>query len=211
MGISMITDINEYFAKGCDRCARFATPDCAVQHWAKGLADLRAICLGLGLTETVKWGHPCYMYADRNIAIFGAFRDNFRLSFMNGALLEDEGKHLEKLGPNTSTPTILCFRSNTEVSARADLIRAYLTELMGYADAGIRPAPKHHADLVLPDELVTAFDMDADYAAGFDALTPGRRRGWNLHFTSAKQSTTRDNRIAKARDKIMAGKGWNER
>lgn len=207
----MITDVNDYFVKGCDRCPRFATPECSTQIWTQGLADLRTICLSLGLTETVKWGHPCYMHGDRNIAIFGAFQDNFRISFMNGSLLKDTENVLEKNGPNTEYATVLKFRSHADVAAHADTIRAYLTELMGYADAGIKPAPREHGDLVLPDEVTTAFDNDPDYAAAFDDLTPGRQRGWNLHFTSAKQSATRDNRIAKARDAILAGKGWNER
>ena len=207
----MITDINDYFTKGCDRCARFNTPDCSALIWADGLAELRQICLDLGLRETVKWGHPCYMHSNRNIAIFGAFRDNFRLSFMNGSLLRDPEGVLEKLGPNTENATVLYFRHNDDVKARAPIIRAYLAELMGYAENGIKPAPKHRADLVLAPELVDALDADPRLAEAFEALTPGRKRGWNLHFTGAKQSATRVRRIEKAHPQIIAGKGWNER
>jgi uncharacterized protein YdeI (YjbR/CyaY-like superfamily) len=207
----MITDVADYFAKGCDRCARFSTPACSTQIWGKGLADLRTICLELGLQETVKWGHPCYMHAGRNIAVFGAFQDNFRLSFMNGSLLKDTQKVLEKNGPNTENATTIKFHSDADVAKHADTIRAYLVELMSYAEAGIKPTPKHHADLVLPQELIDALDVDPDLAAAFDALTPGRKRGWNLHFTCAKKSATRRIRIAKARPNILAGKGWNER
>ncbi len=207
----MITDVEDYFSKGCDRCPRFNTSACSTQKWASGLAALRTLCLDLDLDETVKWGHPCYMHAGRNIAIFGAFQDNFRLSFMNGSLLKDTAKVLEKNGPNTENATILRFFDDADVLNRADLIRAYLIELMQYAEQGIKPAPKMHDELVLTDEMITAFDNDGEFAAAFDALTPGRRRGWNLHITSAKKSATRDNRIAKARPKIIAGKGWNER
>lgn len=70
----MITDIKDYFAKGCGRCERFSTPSCSARRWANGLSDLRRICLEVGLVETVKWGHPCYMHAGRNIAIIGATR-----------------------------------------------------------------------------------------------------------------------------------------
>jgi len=161
----MIIQIDDYFDKGCDRSAKFATPACATQIWAEGLAKLRSICLDLGLTETVKWGHPCYMHGDRNIAIFGAFRDSFRLSFMNGALLKDAGGVLERNGPNTRNATVLNFRSAQDVADRETIIRGYLTELMGYADAGIKPAPASHDDLSLPDELLAAFDSDPDLAA----------------------------------------------
>ena len=55
----MITDIEDYFTKGCGRCDRFETAECSTKLWAQGLADLRALCLAAGLTEAVKWGHPC--------------------------------------------------------------------------------------------------------------------------------------------------------
>ncbi|HHC30045.1 MAG TPA: hypothetical protein ENK80_05735, partial [Rhodobacterales bacterium] len=79
----MITNPDVYFTMGCGRCARFATPDCSAHVWSDGQTALRAICRDLGLEEVAKWGHPVYMHAGRNIAIMGAFRDNFRLTFMN--------------------------------------------------------------------------------------------------------------------------------
>ena len=79
----MITDVEEYFALGCGRCPRFETPECSTQIWAEGLAELRRLCLAAGLEETAKWGHPCYMAAGRNIAIIGAFQQDFRLTFFN--------------------------------------------------------------------------------------------------------------------------------
>lgn len=207
----MISDIEDYFTKGCGRCARFETADCSVQHWAEGLAYLRALCLDLGLVETVKWGHPCYMHADRNIAVFGAFRQNFRLSFMNASLLTDPKAILQRAGPNARTPTMVTFQSLDDVIRLDATVRAYLSELMAFAQAGIKPPPRPHAAPDMPDELIDALDTDVDLAAAFHALTPGRQRGWCLHFNSAKQPATRINRIAKARDKILNGKGWNER
>jgi CDGSH-type Zn-finger protein len=44
----------------------------------------------------------------------------------------------------------------------------------------------------------------------FEALTPGRQRGYLLHFSSAKQSETRIQRIDKCKNKILAGKGFND-
>ena len=84
----MITDIEDYFSKGCGRCDRFATPDCSTRQWDRGLRRLRQICLDAGLVETVKWGHPCYMRSGRNIVILGAFRGDFRISFFDAALIQ---------------------------------------------------------------------------------------------------------------------------
>ena len=206
----MITDIEDYFAKGCGRCERFATQDCSTRRWAKGLDELRRVCLAAGLVETVKWGHPCYMHADRNIAIIGAFRDDFRITFFDAALLRDSKGVLEKRGPNTRHRDLIRFLSNAQVAEMKVTVRAYLKEAMGYADAGIRP-PKEKSEIELPDELVEALDADPELAEAFHSLTPGRQRSYVINLNSAKTSATRSARIVKFRQKIIAGQGANER
>lgn len=206
----MITDIEDYFTKGCGRCERFATPDCSTRRWQDGLNALRRICRDIGLAETVKWGHPCYMHAGRNIALFGAFRDDFRLSFMNAALLKDPEGILVANGPNTQTRNIIRFRDNGQVAKMEPVIRAYLAEAMGYAEAGLT-APKAQGEIELPEELVAALDSDPELAEAFHNLTPGRQRSYVINLNGAKQSATRVARIAKFRDRIIAGKGALER
>ncbi|WP_308950382.1 YdeI/OmpD-associated family protein [Thalassobacterium maritimum] len=62
-----------------------------------------------------------------------------------------------------------------------------------------------------PQELIEAFEQNADFKAAFAALTPGRQRGYLLYFTSAKQSKTKAARIEKCMPKVFSCKGWNER
>ena len=206
----MITDIEDYFTKGCGRCPRFATPDCSSRLWNDGLRTLRRICVDAGLTETVKWGHPCYTHAGRNIAIIGAFRDDFRLSFFNAALMKDPKGLLEKSGPNTAHADVIRFTAPEQVYELEPTIRAYLAEAMDYAQKGILP-PKLTRSLELPDELIEAMDTDPELAEAFHTLTPGRQRSYVIVLSSAKQAQTRINRILKFRDKIIAGKGATER
>lgn len=207
---AMITDIEDYFTKGCGRCDRFATPDCSTRFWVQAQTDLRRILLDMGLSEHVKWGHPCYMHAGRNICIMGAFRDNMRLSFMNAALMKDPEGILERQGPNTQTPDMIRITDNAQVAAMEPVIRAYLREAMDYAERGILPE-KVARDLTLPDELVEAMDSDPDLAEAFHALTPGRQKSYVIALASAKTAATRVNRIAKYRPHILAGKGALER
>jgi len=115
----MIAEIEDYFAKGCGRCARFDTADCATRHWAAGLAALRRICLAAGLSEHVKWGHPCYMHAGRNIALIGAFRGDFRLSFFDAALMRDPEGILEPQGPNARHAGTIRFTDTARPEAMA--------------------------------------------------------------------------------------------
>ena len=206
----MITDPDVYFVDGCGRCDRFATPDCSTRLWLPGLLTLRRIALEVGLTETAKWGHPCYMHAGRNICLIGAFRGDFRLTYMNAVLLKDAGGLLERQGPNTRHPDCLRFTHNDAPARLEPVIRAYLVEAMTYADRGLLP-PKEPTELTLPEELVEALDADPDLAEAFAALTPGRQKSWALHLNSARTSATRLARIAKSRPKILAGKGATER
>jgi len=208
--VRMITEIEDFFARGCGRCDRFDTPDCATRLWAEGLAALRAICREAGLEETVKWGHPCYMHAGRNIAIIGAFRGDFRLSFFNAALMKDPEGLLERQGPNTRHPDLIRFTDAAGVSARASTLRAYLDEATGYAEAGVKPA-RDDAPLDMPGELVEALDADPELAEAFHALTPGRQKSYVINLNGAKAAATRHARIARFREKILAGKGANER
>jgi len=206
----VITDIEDYFTKGCGRCDRFTTPECSTQVWHDGLEALRGICRDAGLDEAVKWGHPCYMHSGRNIAIIGALRCDFRLSFFDAALLTDPEGVLERQGPNTRHPDMIRFTEEAGVQRLAPVISAYLAEAMGYAEAGIRP-PKEPQDRDLPDEIVAAIDADPELAEAFHALTPGRRNSYAVNLNGAKTSATRMARIAKFRDRILAGKGATER
>lgn len=205
----MISDIEDYFSKGCGRCERFATSDCSTRFWDLGLKNLRRICRDSGLVETVKWGHPCYMHGGRNIVILGAFRGDFRISFFNAALMKDPEGVLEKQGQNTRHPDMIRFTDSAQAAEMEPIIRSYLTEAMGYAEAGVKP-PKEPGGIELPDELVEALDADPELAEAFHKLTPGRRKSYVINLNSAKMSETRMSRIGKFRDKILAGKGAME-
>ena len=205
----MITDAEDYFAKGCGRCARFATPDCSVQHWLAGVVALRQLCLEAGLTETAKWGHPCYMHAGRNVAMIGAFRDTYRLTFFDAALPPDPAGILERRSPNSRAADQISLTDPAAVAAMVPVLRDYLAAAKAVAELGRPASPR--AELALPEELVAALATDVDLATAFHALTPGRQRSWALHLTTSANPATRRARIDKGRAKIMAGKGAMER
>ena len=206
---AMITEIEDFFTLGCGRCDRFATPECSTRRWIVGLNGLRGICRDMGLSEHVKWGHPCYMHAGRNIVLIGALRGDFRLGFFNSALMKDPDGVMEKQGPNTQNPDSIQFTDVGQVAEREAILRAYIAEAMGYAEAGILPV-KVPQEIELPDELVEAMDADPELAEAFHALTPGRQRSYVIVLGQAKASATKVARIEKLRPKILAGKGASE-
>lgn len=205
----MITDVATYFEKGCGRCPRFETPDCSTRSWHQGLSILRELCLEAGLVEVVKWGHPCYMHGSRNIAILGAFRSNFRLSFFNAALMKDPHRILRKSGPNTRDAGCLMFTANEEPLAKASTITSYLQEAMRYAEEGIRPR-KMEDTLVVPRILADTLAADPDMHAAFYALTRGRQRSYIMQVNAAKKDETKRARLARYREKMLCGKGPHE-
>ncbi|WP_075995953.1 YdeI/OmpD-associated family protein [Salaquimonas pukyongi] len=205
----MITEVEDFFDKGCGRCKRFATPDCSARIWADGLKELRRICRSVGLVETVKWGHPCYMAAGRNIALIGAFRGDFRLTFFNAALMKDPEGILERQGENTAHPNMIRLTGAKQVLQCEAAIESCLKEAIGYAEAGILPE-REDKTLELPAELVDALDGDPELAGAFCNLTPGRQRSYVINLASAKKPETRIARISKFRDRILAGKGATE-
>lgn len=206
----MITDPDAYFAQGCGRCARFATPDCSTRRWLPGLLALRRIAQAAGLAEVAKWGHPVYMHAGRNVAILGAFRDDFRLTFFDAALLADPERRLTRQGPNSATPDCLRYTDAAAPDRDAARIAAFLAQAMAHAAAG-RTAPRREAETGLPGELVAALDADPALAEAFAALTPGRQRSWALQIAGAKTAATRAARVERARARIFSGKGATER
>ena len=206
----MITEIEDYFRQGCGRCERFATPDCATQHWAQGLAELRQICLEAGLSEVLRWGHPCYQHQGRNVAILGGLRQDFRISLFSAALLNDSEGLLEKPGPQSQTASMLRFVSTEEVAQKAPALRRLLAEAMHHVEAGT-PLPKVATAIELPVELQEALSLDEAMAEAFARLTPGRQRSYVIALASAKKPETRRQRVERFRGLILAGKGALER
>lgn len=209
-GPTMISDIEAYFTQGCGRCARFATPDCSVQAWRPGLLALRRICRDAGLDEVVKWGHPTYRSAGRNIAILGAFRGDFRITFFDAVLLADPDGLLQKQGPNARHADCLRFTDPAAPLALDSALRSFLAQAVANARAGRKPPPDL-ALLQFPVELVEALAADPELAEAFHHLTPGRQRSYLYHLADARTSPTRVARILRARPKILAGKGATER
>lgn len=206
----MITDVEDFFTKGCGRCDRFDTPGCSTKLWSEGLSKLREICLSADLHEEVRWGQPCYRHAGRNIAILGAYQDKFVLGFFNAALMKDPEGVLEKPGPNTQHADTIYFKEMAQVAALEKTISAYLEEAKVYAEEGKKPQ-KNTSTPDLPAELANALDDDPQLAEAFHALTPGRQRSYVINLNCAKKPETRIARIAKFRDNIIDGKGANER
>jgi uncharacterized protein YdeI (YjbR/CyaY-like superfamily) len=179
------------------------------EKWQAEIAELQAILSGFDLTEKCKWGKPCYTLEGKNVVIIQGFKEYCALGFFQGALLKDPKKLLVQLG-QIRAARVMKFTSTKEIGAKASAIKAYLREAVAAAKAGMKVETKP-LELPVPDELNQKFRKDARFKRAFEALTPGRQRGYLFHFNSAKQSATRTARIEKAAPAIFEGRGFLER
>lgn len=179
-------------------------------QWNDELVKLRRIVLACNLEEVVKWGVPCYTYQNKNILLFHSFKEFCGIGFFKGSLLQDLEKILSKPGENSQASRILRFKSTKEILEVEQLIKAYIFEAIEVEKAGLKVQMKSTNEYEKPIELETIFNETPALKQAFEALTPGRQRGYLLHFSSAKQAETRISRIEKCKSKILAGKGFND-
>ena len=180
------------------------------RRWQAEVGRLRQIVLDCGLSESLKWGHPCYTDAGRNIVLVHDFKDYCAILFFKGAVLADPDGVLIRQTANVQAARQLRFTGLDEVGARAGQITDYVARAIQAERAGVKVALKPATDFAPPEELTRAFADHAGLAAAFQALTPGRQRGYVLYFTAAKQEKTRAARVAKSVDRILDGKGLDD-
>jgi uncharacterized protein YdeI (YjbR/CyaY-like superfamily) len=174
------------------------------------IREIQRVLAGLPMKEEVKWGRPTYTVDGKNIVILQDFKDYFALGFFQGALLKDPKKLLVQLG-RVQAGRVMKFTSASDIAAKEATIKAYVREAIAVEKAGLRVEPRKTSDIPVPPELTERFRKDARFKRAFEALTPGRQRGYLYHFAAAKQSATRIARIEKAAPAIFAGRGFLER
>ena len=175
------------------------------KKWQAEMKKLRRIILDCGLTEELKWGKPCYTFQKSNIIIIQGFQKFCALLFCKGALLNDRKGILKKFGWQAARR--IPFTNIREIVEMEPILKAYVHEAK--EKAGLKVNFKRLPEPI-PNELQTKLDEIPAFKTAFDALTPGRQRGYILYFSGAKQSKTRESRVEKSMQQILNGKGLND-
>lgn len=173
------------------------------------MEKLRAVLLDCGLTEELKWGVPCYTFRKKNVVIVSALKECCTLGFFKGALLGDPHGILTKPGENTQTGRVIRFDNAGEAAGMEPVLKDLIHEAIEVEKAGLKAGPKKEPDPV-PEELQKKFDEMPALKTAFFALTPGRQRGYILHFSAPRQSKTRIARIEKCTQSILGGIGLHD-
>ena len=205
----MNTKVDKYLIDGCMRCKYGGTPQCKVLNWVEELELLRQIVLETGLTEEIKWGVPVYTHKGKNVATVNALKESANIGFFKGVLLTDKHKILQQQG-NLQSDRLVKFRNVTDIEKLKDVLKEYIIEAIEIEESGKKVDFKKNPEPI-PDELAQIFESDSGFKKAFYALTPGRQRGYIIHFSQPKQSQTRVGRIEKYKQNIFNGVGLNDK
>lgn len=178
--------------------------------WRDEFNAMRPILLGTGLTESIKWRKPCYSSDGTNIVIFQPFKDMCALMFFKGALLEDPNALLKEQGEHSRSALRLEFRSVADVAAANKSIVAFVRDAVRVEAAGLKVERSPADEPPYPEELVMLLEADSALRDAWEGLTPGRRRGYLLHFGDAKRAETRVARIERYAPRILEGFGMHD-
>jgi len=180
------------------------------KRWSAEFAALRQLCLASGLNEELKWGQACYDLDGRNVVLIHGFKDYCALLFMKGALLKDPKGILIQQTKNVQAARQIRFASLAEINKQKAAVKAYLGEAIAVEKSGVKVEMKSAAQFDVPEEFLKPLDDDPKLAEAFHALTPGRQKGYLLHFAGAKQSATRAARVEKHVPRILKGLGLDD-
>jgi uncharacterized protein YdeI (YjbR/CyaY-like superfamily) len=181
------------------------------KKWQEEFERLRTIVLDCGLTEELKWGHPCYTFQESNIVLMHGFKEYCALLFHKGALLKDTKGILVQQTENVQSARQVRFTNAHEIVKLERILKAYIHEAIEVEKAGLKVPFKKAAEFNIPGEFQNKLDELPALKTAFYALTPGRQRGYILYFSQPKQSKTRESRIEKCMQQILEGKGLNDR
>jgi uncharacterized protein YdeI (YjbR/CyaY-like superfamily) len=177
-----------------------------IKMWHTELQQLRNIILDCNLTEEYKWRAPCYTLKGKNILMLGGFKGFCIIAFFKGALLSDANNILVKQGENVQESRVIKFTNVQDIIQLAPVIKAYIHEAITIEQQGLKLIVAEK-EIIYPVEFITILNKNKALKKAFEALTPGRKRAYNLFFTGAKQSSTRITRIEKYIPQILSGKG----
>lgn len=180
------------------------------EKWQEEFEKLRMIVLDCGLTEELKWGVPCYAFQGSNIVLIHGFKEYCALLFFKGALLPDPNGILIQQTENVQAARQVRFTSLREITKMESILKAYIFEAIEIEKSGLEVEFKKTKEFNMPEEFQDELDKDPALKTAFEALTPGRQRGYLLYFSSAKQAKTRISRIEKYMPQILNGKGLED-
>jgi len=178
--------------------------------WQEEFERLRIIVLDSGLIEELKWGCPCYTLEKKNVVLIHGFKSYCALLFFKGALMKDPNGILIQQTEHVQAARQIRFTNAREIVKMKPTLKSYIHNAIEVKTAGFKVDFKKTREFKIPDEFQKKLNEMPSLKTAFYGLTPGRQREYLLHFSSAKQSKTREARVEKSMRQILRGKGLDE-
>jgi uncharacterized protein YdeI (YjbR/CyaY-like superfamily) len=180
------------------------------EKWQKEIKKMRTIALDCGLNEELKWGCPSYMFDGNNIVLIHLFKEYCAFLFFKGTLLNDAHCILIQQTENVQAARQIRFTDLKEIVEKESILKDYIYEAIEVEKAGLKVPMKKTKEFNMPEEFQKQLYEKPALKTAFEALTPGRQRGYLLYFSSAKQAKTREERVQKYIQQILDGKGLED-
>jgi uncharacterized protein YdeI (YjbR/CyaY-like superfamily) len=178
--------------------------------WRKELETLRQIILEVELTEELKWGVPCYTFQKNNVVLIHDFKEYCAVLFTKGALLSDSEGILIQQTENVQAARQIRFMNVQQIIEAQTVLKTYIYEAIEIEKAGLKVELKKPSEFKISEEFQQKLEENPALKSAFYALTPGRQRGYLLHFSAPKQTKTREARVEKCMPLIFEGKGLTD-
>ncbi len=181
-----------------------------VTKWQREFEKLRTIALDCKLSEELKWGQPCFTHQNRNIVLIHGFKEYCAYLFFKGALMKDPNGILIQQTENVQAARQIRFTNVREIASMNAVLKTYILNAIEVEESGLKVSLKKTIDFDVPEEFRRKLDEIPALKTAFDELTPGRQKAYLLHFSSPKQSKTKESRIEKCLPQILKGVGLND-
>jgi uncharacterized protein YdeI (YjbR/CyaY-like superfamily) len=155
--------------------------------------------------ETLKWGHPSFLYKGKILVSFAAFKAHAAFGYWSGNQVVDtsgaEATAMGQFGRLTSLADLPDRKTLISLTHKA----------MKLIDDGVKPARSKSvkAPFTVPQDLQAAIDATPAARATWDGFPPSCQREYVEWVTEAKRDETRVKRLNQTVEWLKAGKKRN--
>ena len=151
-----------------------------------------------------------YTVNGKNVVGMGAFKSYVGIWFFQGVFLQDKQQKLVN-AQEGKTKAMRQWRFTALEEIDEQLLRQYIEEAIQNQKEGKEVKPERTKEVLIPAELSSALENQAELASCFGQLTPGKQREYAGYIHEAKRADTKVKRLEKIIPMILAGKGLNDR
>jgi uncharacterized protein YdeI (YjbR/CyaY-like superfamily) len=144
------------------------------------------------------------------VVLIHDFKEYCAVLFPKGALLSDSEGILIQQTENVQAARQIRFTNVPQIIEIQPVLKTYIYEAIEIEKAGLKVELKKPSEFKISEEFQQKLEENPALKSAFYALTPGRQRGYLLHFSAPKQAKTREARVEKCMPLIFEGKGLTD-